>query len=620
MDTLINSAGRRPLQAGLPLRKKLSTLAWVLLVGGYLAVSLQYLTSPRNFHLTAFGDTMQCLAALFGCIALLATASSTSEPRIRAFWLLLSLGIGLWLVGQSLWTYIEVFQHQTVPNPFLGDIVLFLHPVPMLAALGLRPHREQTNIDIRQGYLDFTLLLFWWVYLYMYIVIPWQYVMLDLAAYGANYDRLEGVENLLVCAGFVLLAMGTRGRWRRVYSHLAGATFLFTAGVYITNVAIDQGRYFTGSLYDIPIVAGIVWTGNAALLGWGLTPEGTATRPASRSAAWAAGLSMAAVLSLPLMALWNLASHAPDPLKHFRAEVIDVFIFLMLLSIFRRRQLADADRTRLLQQSRRAFEDLQRLQGQMVQTEKLASLGRLAAGAAHEINNPLTGILNYADLLAEDPGANHATRSTAGKILELSRRIAGLIARLQNFARQTPVEKELLDVNQVVSKALRLNELNLRNKNIEMQTHLHAGLPGALGDANQLTQVFYHILTNAVDSMEAQGRGTLTLSTASDGERVVVKVSDTGPGISHPGLVFDPFFSTKPVGKGTGLGLSACYGILKEHGGTIECENAAERGAIFRVMLPIAPEPARAPAARPPARVEEEAAANPANCESDPSR
>jgi two-component system NtrC family sensor kinase len=256
------------------------------------------------------------------------------------------------------------------------------------------------------------------------------------------------------------------------------------------------------------------------------------------------------------------------------------------LLVFLKTHLADADRTRLLAQSERSIENLHRLQAQIVQSEKLVSLGQLAAGAAHEINNPLTAILGFSDLLAGDPALPEKARSTASKIRDQARRTKTLVGNLLSFARQVPTERTLLDINTVVTNAVQLRALDLRSGSVRIELQLESVLPGVRGDGNQLMQVFFNMINNAVDAMESAEGGVLTIKTMRDRAYVVVLFSDTGPGLKEPSRVFDPFYTTKPVGKGTGLGLSICFGIVQEHSGRILCYNRQEGGAVFRVELP----------------------------------
>jgi two-component system, NtrC family, sensor kinase len=294
-----------------------------------------------------------------------------------------------------------------------------------------------------------------------------------------------------------------------------------------------------------------------------------------------------------------LLSSAPPSVRQFRLLVTLVAIIPLSSLVFLRQHLVDADRLQLLRASGESIDNLKRLQRQFVQSEKLASLGQLAAGAAHEINNPLTAILGYADLLIDDTSVSEKPRMIAAKIREQARRTKTLVTNLLSFARQVPTERSLIDINAVVNSAVLLRRLDLRGKHINIDLQAETVLPGVRGDPNQLLQVFFNIISNAVDAMEEVNGGVLTVCTRRERGNVVIEFSDTGPGMKEPNLVFDPFYTTKPVGKGTGLGLSICYGLVQEHGGHISCYNRPEGGATFLIELPavLAMFPTREPAA-----------------------
>jgi two-component system, NtrC family, sensor kinase len=295
---------------------------------------------------------------------------------------------------------------------------------------------------------------------------------------------------------------------------------------------------------------------------------------------------MAAVISLPLFAIYTLRFVKESPeVRDFRLMTTLIAAVPMVLLFFLRTHLAESDRAQLLAKSESSIDNLQRLQAQMVQTEKLVSLGQLAAGAAHEINNPLTAILGFSDLLADDPSLPEKAQVTASKIRDQARRTRTLVQNLLSFARQVPAERSLLDINTVVNNAMQLRALDLRSTTSRIEMQLESVLPGVRGDGNQLMQVFFNIISNALDAMGQMEGGVLTVKTLRDRSSVVVLLSDNGPGIKEPHRVFDPFYTTKPVGKGTGLGLSICFGIVQEHGGKILCYNGQRGGAVFRVEL-----------------------------------
>jgi His Kinase A (phospho-acceptor) domain len=375
--------------------------AWVSLLGTYAVVSL---TAPHSPQLTAFGDIGMCVVALFATVALLLNAGSQGT-RAPSFWLLMAAGCGAWFVSQVIWTYFEVILRQEVPNPFLGDVIVFLHPVPMIAALALKPHDLRDDLNVRTSYIDFSLLLAWWVYLYTFVVIPWQYITPNVLAYGLSYDYLAAATNVLLVVGFASLLLKAQGKWREIYAHLFSASLMYAAGSYITNRAIDLQHYYTGSPADLPLVASFLWFATAGIMAHRLKPqrEELPARKADESR-WPARFAMVSVFSVPLMSLWSLwFSHNPPNVRAFRIGVTQVMLIVAAMVIFVRQRLIDRDRLRLLEASQEAFEDLKHFQAQMIQNEKLVSIGQLAAGAAHEINNPLTGILGYSDLLADDP-------------------------------------------------------------------------------------------------------------------------------------------------------------------------------------------------------------------------
>lgn len=221
--------------------------------------------------------------------------------------------------------------------------------------------------------------------------------------------------------------------------------------------------------------------------------------------------------------------------------------------------------------------------------EKMASLGQLSAGVAHEINNPLTGILFYANLLLESLEENDPRRASLTRIYEDARRCGKIVRNLLAYSRQEPPRKEILDLNGVLEQSLAL----IREREFYVDLKIVKDFSGKTmrieGDRDQLGQVFINLVINAVDAMEQ--RGTLTIRTCCDksGAAARVEISDTGRGIAPEDLtrVFDPFFTTKAPGKGTGLGLSTAFGIVKENGGNMWVKETGEQGTTFVVELPL---------------------------------
>ena len=223
---------------------------------------------------------------------------------------------------------------------------------------------------------------------------------------------------------------------------------------------------------------------------------------------------------------------------------------------------------------------------QIGRTEQLASVGRLAAGVAHEINNPLTGVLAFADLLRDKENLDGQDREDLDLIIRETKRAREIVRGLLDFARETPSRKAPLAVNDLVQQTLQLLGKREAFQNINLVDDLADNLPTIHGDKNQLQQVFVNLSLNACEAMP--NGGTLLISTSCAAGRVVIKVTDTGSGIKpeHVDNIFEPFFTTKPVGKGTGLGLSVSYGIVQQHGGTLEVESQEGKGATFTITLP----------------------------------
>ncbi|MBM4446484.1 MAG: PAS domain S-box protein [Chloroflexi bacterium] len=222
---------------------------------------------------------------------------------------------------------------------------------------------------------------------------------------------------------------------------------------------------------------------------------------------------------------------------------------------------------------------------------KLASVGELVAGVAHEVNNPLTGIIGYAQLLADRQDVPQNIKEDLQKIYEESQRTVRIVQNLLRFARQYKPEKSLVDINELIERTLELEAYKLRTSNIGLSAKLAADIPLILADYNQLQQVILNIIANAQQAIaETKRRGKITVTTDVVEDCVSISITDNGPGISPESIIkiFDPFFTTKPEGSGSGLGLSVCHGIITEHGGNIYAESTPGKGTTFIIELPIA--------------------------------
>lgn len=223
---------------------------------------------------------------------------------------------------------------------------------------------------------------------------------------------------------------------------------------------------------------------------------------------------------------------------------------------------------------------------QIGQSEKLASIGRLAAGVAHEINNPLTGVLTFSSLMRQKANMDEQDIQDLDLIVRETTRVREIVRGLLDFARESPSIKQPLNINEVIANTMRLVRSQKEFRNIRIEESLAEDIPPIRGDKNQLQQVLLNLSMNACEAMPTGG--TLSLSTSMREGKLVITLADTGHGIKqeHTENIFEPFFTTKPVGKGTGLGLSVSYGIIQQHGGTIDFESEEGRGTTFTVILP----------------------------------
>lgn len=579
--------------------------SWALALLGvfiaYTAVTLVYLQpgpgtpsqpGPAPQPLLAVADGTQFLLMLVtACLCV--WQAIKFQGRGRVFWLLMAVGASAWSLAMGAWFWFDVFLRKPIPEPFWADIVLFFHIVPFTAALIVRPHRPGEVRKIVLSAIDWAMLMFWWMFLYVFLVFPWQFIRLNVPKYNSNFNVLYIAENLLWLAILLGLFLTTRNGWRKIYGFLLAAGGFYIVASEIIDLEIKHGNYYSGSIFDLPLVAAMlifVWlVANASELVQ--QPEHGLAPDAPETEALGPRLAMVAVLSIPVIVSWmDYSSPVHGDIYHFRLLTSMLAMVAMGALVFVKQYLLDLERFRLLDESRRNFENLQNLQAQLVRNEKLAALGQLVSGAAHEINNPLTAILGYAELMEYDARADETLKSHAGKIKQQVLRTKDLVNNLLRFARQPGGEKKRLDLNALIENSIQARQSDPANKAVRFIRALDPKLPHVLGDEKQLTDVCMQLLGNAAEILAHSGGGRITARTYQDDGWVVLEVSDSGPGMVDPARVFDPFFTTKTLGQGTGLGLSVCYGIVTDHKGFIFAENLPEGGARLVVRLPITTE------------------------------
>lgn len=580
------------------MNQRLTTLKWgrmspfsrhrwfAAAAGITLAFAGVSLLAHKSFALTVFADLAGLVLMLIAAGSSLSNALSRPGPQ-GSFWTLIAFGLSLWVSNQTAWCYFEIFRHQEIPDPFFFDIMLFFHVVPLIAAVAWRADLLKKQGRIHLSLINFLMLMGWWIFLYAFVVFPYQYVTLNVHIYNVYYDALFLAENVLLVAVLALAALTCSGTWRRLYTHLLAAQVVYTVGSQFLDRAIISGRYYSGSLYDLPFIAPLAWIAATALTARGWDLPAVEFRLDPRWKKLIPQLAMLAILSLPVLGIWTLLFDKSDiPSRVFRITAVLCAMLVLGAFVFLRQYSQDHALMTLLGESRRAYEGQKQLQNQLVQQEKLASLGSLIAGAAHEIDDPLHAVMNYSEQLWSKERLNDQQTALVRKIVNQAQRTRDLVSNLMSFAQQAPGEKTLVDLPVLLHRATHMLESRRPGK-VQVRVNIDDNVPRMHANANQFFQTFYEIIENAMDAVEEAGGGSLEILVQRHGSEILMQFSDTGPGIREPQRVFDPFYTTKPVGKGTGLGLSAVYGVIRDHGGHITCRNKPEGGAEFQIVLPL---------------------------------
>jgi signal transduction histidine kinase len=553
-----------------------------------LAFVLAPVVFPNPFFCLAMGDAVPLLV-IAAAFIVSARNARDSRGHTRLFWSLMTAGMAMWCFNQACWMWFEVVIRKPLPDPFGGDVVLFLHVVPIMAAVSIRPHEADESEGMLPSALNVIILLVWWVVVYAFFVFPEEYIVTNVAVYNPRWNLLYFIEGVILIAVSASAYLTSSGSWRDLYRNIFFASALYTFASEAMNAALARGAYKTGGIYDLPFLGaalGFLWVaiaGRRCLRDIQMMPSITrASRPVAPE------LAKLALLSLPLMGYWALFLSNQQPyLRQIRFAVAMGGVAILAFVVFLKQHLLDQKLLQLLNHSRKGFDNLQRLQGRVIQQAKLASLGELVALAAGELEHPLSAILSSSERMAASSNLSREQLSNAQKIGQQARRTRELVSDLLSFSQQTPGEKSFLELKPLLQRAVQMEGFKLENKKISLTVESNDPLPRVLGNPNQLLQAFLQIIENAVDALQEIGGGRLQVSLWREGNEVVVQFADSGPGLRDPERVFDPFYTTKPVGKGTGLGLSATYGVIQDHKGQITCYNRPEGGAAFEIRLPV---------------------------------
>jgi signal transduction histidine kinase len=559
----------------------------VTAVAAYLLVyTVVSLTARRGFALTAFSDISATVLWVIAVTAMLWAAYS-NEGRTRWFWILMAASAAMVCSNLAAWLYYEVLAGRSTPDPFWADIPLFLQPVPMMAAAALRPGSRQQEQKFHLSSLNFLILLLWWIYIYLFLVFPNEYILPNRISFTSTYYTLFVLEFAVLLAVLGGMAMVTKGAWRNIYWHLFFAGSLYLLAYQWLNAALERDEYYSGSIYDVPNFAAICWFILIALHARDVPSEPLSGGERSNWADVSGFLAVLAVLSLPLIGLFELyLDPQSGQLRPFRMMVTLSGILVLGVCVFLRQLLLAREMERLLVESKQNLERLQRAQSQLVQKERLAGVGQLVAGVAHELNNPLTAVMGYSDLLIDQSGEGIA-RPKLEKLKAEAQRMKRIITNLLTFAQPQHEGRKLLDISAVVKDSLMLLEYQLRNSGINVEMKFAANLPRIEGNEGQFKQVFVNLFSNSAQALEQAREKKILVEGSLEGEKVVLRFSDSGAGFSDVQRAFDPFYTTRPVGQGTGLGLSICYGTVREHNGSIHAQNLHPVGAQVTIEMPV---------------------------------
>ncbi len=420
--------------------RTIDTLWTRIALGLVLAQTAAAIFLDGSRLLTALGDTFPCLLALTVMMSFRRNRRQSSGT-VRLFWTLNETGFGILFLSQLVWFYYDVVLRRVAPNPIAGDGLFLLALVPTLASLALRPQAEFASGDLRFRRLDFFLLLFWWVCLYIYFALPWQFVITSYPNYTPVYYLLALTEHCVALIAVGALVVKSEGLWKRFYRQFFFALSAFAAGSLLQNIFIDRGLYYTGSFYDVPwgFSLGLLTVAGAMGAKLGSQPV-LSNVPSHNPGLWSARLAMIGVLSLPLLAIAAALDHQnPPAIVLFRLRLIFGAVLFLGTLTFLKLSAMDRELLRLLGLTESSLESLQVVQNQILESQRMAALGRLAFGATHEISNPLTAILGYAELLRDNPTLTQAERNSVEDIQEQVHVAQAAINGMRRFVR---VERE----------------------------------------------------------------------------------------------------------------------------------------------------------------------------------
>ena len=412
---------------------------YLFLAAGFFCLHLGVAAVARpSFGRTMFGDGLSCLLIILAILAIRENFRLASG-LLPLFWKLFAAGLVSMLLSQGYWFYFDSSRRFGAPSPVLGGSLFLLAHVFFLFALALRPHSASAGRDLRARSLDFALLALWWFALYGYFSLPWQFVLFDYPKYNSAYFLLALIQHLVIVVSSAVLWRSSLGPWRRLYGHMTIAFTFIASGELLLSVAINRGFYDPGGFFDTQFLLSLLWLNFIAGLGSSLQPSED-VRPGRelQQIRWTARIAMLAVLSLPLIALLgHFERNVPPGVAAFRLRLVFGALLILGALAYWKLNLLTRELMQFVRLTQASIENLKSVQQQVAHSQKLAALGRLAAGATHEISNPLTAILGYSELLADIPALSPEDRDNAQAIHQRVHHAQAAVNSLRDTLRRT---------------------------------------------------------------------------------------------------------------------------------------------------------------------------------------
>jgi len=566
-----------------------------LLIGVLVVRAVVSLTLKPTFALLVYNVIVYFLLLLLSTAFAFRNAVQRTVGS-RLFWIFMAGGCGLWSFDQWLNVYYGlILRADNVPDNSVADPALFLHIVPFMAAVAIQPQLHRSDQRPSRASLNFLLLLFFWIFLYAYVLFPYQYLFADAAIYNPRFTALYAAENAALVLALGASTLRTKAPWRSVYLHFLGASALYAVSSTVANIGIDAGWMSNRSVIALAQTAAVCWfvwiplrAGQVPLAG-----KVTATELEAGDTTLATLLAQISVAAIPLIGMWELLRrHEASGMRTFRLSVVLISVLFLALGVFLREYLVKRD---LLADSRKQAEvALRQSQAEMARVARIATMGELTASIAHEINQPLAAVVanGSASLrwLAMRPPNLDEAQEALKRVIQEGNRASGVVERIRGLLKKASPELRPVDVNDVIREVLPLVTTELASGGVALRTALADDVPAVHGDAVQLHQVMLNLIMNAIEatSMISDRPRELLIESATGPDGVLVRVHDSGKGVDpeHLHRVFEPFFTTKP--HGIGMGLSIARTIVEAHGGRLWASPGSPFGAIFQFTLPVA--------------------------------